>query len=99
MQFLALYEQGKNVIYFEHPQAPFAGRCGYNRLVLSGPYAPATAHEEEQHQHSGKYVAEYDPKNTQHEQYICLGCAQHIGLKMGDLTPCRVKYHFEPFPE
>lgn len=97
IQFLALYEAGKQVIYWESDHSPYAGECGYNRLVLGKP-AQEPVGEDSEFDPDTACVELYDPEKRAHELFVCYGCLEEHHIA-GNVVRSRVKYHFEPFPD
>jgi len=98
MQFLALYESGKNAIYWESPISPFAGHCGYERLINKSLNKQGAAFGDYCYSSTSlkhPFVNEYDPDNSNHAEYVCLGCAERADISGAEVAS-RVKYHFEP---
>lgn len=98
LQFLALYEQGKSVIFWQSPTRPYAGRCGYNFLVhgQEGWLPIRNGYDSWE----GEYpcIMEYRPEECRDRNYVCLGCCVEQDC-VGERVKSRVKYHFEPFPD
>jgi hypothetical protein len=94
IKFLALYTSGKNVIFWESPYAPFAGHCGYERLIKNATSKIGIEPGRYMTNIHLPYISEYDPCNENHATYVCLGCAQPGDVKCSE-TESRIKYHFE----